>query len=126
MSVKRLSISGWLLFIAAGLLSLAYTWLGSIGFWFVGHSRMAITDYMLLYQPLLAFPIFMVGIASLRAAVVAMWIYVTATYMLYLIASWPQISPEIFTSRADWGLLAATVCLQMSLVLGQKRRPSGL
>lgn len=122
MSLKQFSKATWALIVAVGLLLGFYSWIGSIGFWFIGHSPMRAKDYALLYQPLLAFPILLFLMVSLRATVIALWSYVTATMAVYAFVSWPRISPELLSSKADWFLFLAALLLQLSLLIENKRR----
>lgn len=118
MPLKQRSKLSWTLLSLAALLNCAYTWMGC---WFVGGVPKHTSDYLLLYQPFLAVPIILVCIASLRIGAAMQWAYVLGTYILYLIVGWPRISPIIFFSKADWGLVGSAILMQMALLVEHRR-----
>lgn len=78
---------------------------------------------LLMIQPLLAFPLFLVAFFSLRLAVRLLWVYVAGTLLIYVANSWPRIGLELLSSRADRWLLIAVVLMQAAnlLKLGGQR-----
>ena len=75
MSVRQISPLTWLLLIPAGVLVSLYTSLGVIGAWIFGGRINGTADLLFVINPLLALPIFLAVIASLRWATILLWLY---------------------------------------------------
>ncbi len=68
MPLRERRISAWILLGTAAVLTLVYSWLGSIGLWVFGGRITGMHDVGYLIQPLLAFPLCMLMLASVRWA----------------------------------------------------------
>jgi hypothetical protein len=123
-SVSKIGILYRALLIVAGGLTLGYSWLGWMGAGFgwpgEGEGMMA---YVLIIQPLFAFPLFLLVFVSLRLTVCLLWVYIAATVLVYVVDSWPVITLVIFSSRADRWLFTAVVLTQVAYILkGREQR----
>ncbi len=87
---------------------------------FIGQAPVHTSGYLLLYQPLLAVPVFLISIASLRIGAALQWGYLLGTYLLYLIVGWPRISIIIFSSKADLLLVGAAILIQIARLVEKR------
>src|ERR1039457_6732441 len=124
-SVTKIGILYRALLIVADGLTFGYSWLGWMGAGFGWPSEgEGIMAYVLIIQPLFAFPLFLLVFVSLRLTVRLLWVYIAATVLIYVVHNWPIITLVIFSSRADHWLFTAVVLTQVANILkGRERRP---
>jgi hypothetical protein len=91
-----------------------------VGVWvFGGHLNSAV-DFIATYKPILALPIFLLGIRSLRLASFLFSGYVFLTLVFYVILDWPH--PLLQLSTGDWWLVISAALQLFAWRLDEMRK----
>lgn len=118
MSLIKLPKVGMLLSAAAALLIFAYSWLGVVGIGFFATRLNGFRDMLFLWRPIMAFPIFLIGLISLKISTLLLWVYLLCTLAYYFVLSWPRFSLDL--PLADWGLVVAVALQSGAYLIGRR------
>ncbi len=122
MSVRQISSLTWLFLIPAGVLVSLYTSLGVIGAWIFGGRINGAADFLFVINPLLALPIFLAVIASLRWATMLLWLYFLYVWGFSCVLSWPRPVLNPLASPANWLLLIAVILVTLAFIVDMLAR----
>lgn len=104
----------------AAVLTALYTWSGLVGLWIFGGRLNSTADAVAIYKPLLALPILLVSLRSLRLASFLFSGYVFLTLIFYLLLDWPSL--QFSLSISDWWLVVSAVLLLFAWGLDERRK----
>ena len=122
MSVRQISPLTWLFLIPAGVLVSLYTSLGVIGAWIFGGRINGTADLLFVINPLLALPIFLAVIASLRWATILLWLYFLYVWGFSFVLSCPRLVLNPLASPASWLLLIAVMLVTLAFIVDMLTR----
>lgn len=105
MSLIRVRKASLALSVLVGLLTLFYSWFGLVGLTFFGQRLRGFKESALFLAPLLAFPIFLLGLYSLKLSTILLWTYVLGAFLSGVLLSWPNFDLTV----AERALLLAAV-----------------
>jgi hypothetical protein len=105
---------------SAAVLTVLYTWFGLVGLWIFGGRLNSIADAVAIYKPLLALPLFLVSVRSLRLASLLFSGYVLLTLVFYLLLDWPNLGFTL--SISDWWLVVSAALLLFAWRLDERRK----
>ena|SRR5215467_13132923 len=125
MPLKRTAMVSLPLRILAGVLCFLYSALGVVGLEIFGGRLHSAADVYAVLSPLLAFPLFLVSIFSLRWGVLLLWTYLIIDRIWLVRGNWRLlVSPAILSgfSRADKWLFLAVLLISAAYLVERRTR----
>jgi hypothetical protein len=116
MPLRKALLLGRMCILAAGVLTVVYSTIGFLLFIGVGLSGRFVSD-LVAVGPILAFPVFLLGLVSTRAAAFGLWIYFIFEWSRCSIIGWPTLCLNPFDSASGKLLFIAVLLVQTSLAL---------
>jgi hypothetical protein len=117
MSLGKISTISWLLLTPAGVLTLIYTLLGTVGGWIFGGRIAGPKDIIFLIYPLLAFPLYLSVFKSLKWATILLWLYFLFVWGFSIVLSWPRVLFNPLSSVVNQLLFIALVLVLAAYIV---------